>query len=196
MFCCFVLFCFVLFYFVLFFCFFVFFDTTHIFLDTSAITGQYTCSTLLCLSIYLMVVKHIELENNMCYYWAFWSSAIFIPILFFIPAMLAPTQTTIGICSLANGFVNILLKIPYVVALALQMLMVGLTLKHIKKVSVLKVNNTTNLPTKFIFVRFIAAAIAQIYNLLPAQYMLTFPEQVHLHAIFVRFAIVCSTCTA
>eukprot|EP00026_Physarum_polycephalum_P015291 Phypoly_transcript_15933.p1 GENE.Phypoly_transcript_15933~~Phypoly_transcript_15933.p1 ORF type:complete len:147 (+),score=16.43 Phypoly_transcript_15933:395-835(+) len=70
------------------------------------------------------------------------------------------------------------------------MLMVGLTLKHIKKVSVLKVNNTTNLPTKFIFVRFIAAAIAQIYNLLPAQYMLTFPEQVHLHAIFVRFAIV------
>jgi hypothetical protein len=57
------------------------FDKANVFLDVSAMTGLYTCSTLLCLSIFLMVVHQVELENKPIYFWAFWASAIFIPVI-------------------------------------------------------------------------------------------------------------------
>ena len=58
-----------------------YFDVDNVFLEVSTITGQYMCGTLLCLAIFLMVVRKVDLEQKKIYYWGFLISAILIPII-------------------------------------------------------------------------------------------------------------------
>eukprot|EP00026_Physarum_polycephalum_P009250 Phypoly_transcript_09365.p1 GENE.Phypoly_transcript_09365~~Phypoly_transcript_09365.p1 ORF type:complete len:340 (+),score=23.40 Phypoly_transcript_09365:290-1309(+) len=162
------------------------------FLDIFTITGQYVCGALLCLSAFLMTVKQVELEKKRTCYWAFFCAAIFLPITISIPSLLVPTQNTPGgPCVIANKAVNIVLRMPYFLVLVLQLCLIIYTMKYIKRIyNAVKNNNSSNLPIKYIFVRFVATVIAQLINILPAQALFSFPNETYMHAIFTRFAIV------
>eukprot|EP00026_Physarum_polycephalum_P010274 Phypoly_transcript_10431.p1 GENE.Phypoly_transcript_10431~~Phypoly_transcript_10431.p1 ORF type:complete len:384 (+),score=9.32 Phypoly_transcript_10431:88-1239(+) len=164
----------------------------NVFLDISSMSGQYTCSTLLCLSIFLMVVKQVELENKPIFFWSFLVSAISIPIAVALPSILV-TMSGVpgGTCVIGDQVVNILLRSPFIFMLVVQIFLIGWTMRHIRQIyNSVKNSNTANLPIKYIFVRFIATILVQLFNLLPGQFLLTFPNVTYGHAIFTRFAIV------
>eukprot|EP00026_Physarum_polycephalum_P007788 Phypoly_transcript_07855.p1 GENE.Phypoly_transcript_07855~~Phypoly_transcript_07855.p1 ORF type:complete len:367 (+),score=23.69 Phypoly_transcript_07855:163-1263(+) len=162
-----------------------------VFVDITAMTGQYICTTLLCLSLFLMIVRKVDLENKILYFWLFLGAATFPPILLAIPTVLVATKDVPGSCIIGDPITNLLVRSPYIVMLAFQLLFVSWTLKYIKSVYTLVQNSSTsNLPIKYIFVRFIATILGQMYNMLPAQYLLTFPEHGYTSAVFTRFALV------
>eukprot|EP00026_Physarum_polycephalum_P008867 Phypoly_transcript_08970.p1 GENE.Phypoly_transcript_08970~~Phypoly_transcript_08970.p1 ORF type:complete len:356 (+),score=5.94 Phypoly_transcript_08970:86-1153(+) len=163
----------------------------NVYLDVSSLTGQYVCTTLLCVSIFLMVVRRVELEDKPIYFWVFLSSAIFIPILVSIPTILVSTQGVPGgTCLIGNHMVNMLVRSPYIVMLTSQFVLIGWTMKHIRKIyNSVKNNNAASLPIKYIFVRFIATILVQMFNLIPGQYLVTFPNKTYKHAILIRFGI-------
>eukprot|EP00026_Physarum_polycephalum_P010559 Phypoly_transcript_10725.p1 GENE.Phypoly_transcript_10725~~Phypoly_transcript_10725.p1 ORF type:complete len:360 (+),score=30.94 Phypoly_transcript_10725:96-1175(+) len=165
------------------------------FLDLSSVTGQYTCSALLCISIFLMVVHQIELEKKKGYYLAFWSIAALVPFILSIPAMFVPVKKIPGgPCVIGNYLANIFLRAPFIVALIADVFLVGWTMRHIREVyNSVKKNTNVNLPIRYIFVRFIAAFITQLFTVLPVEVLFGFPDKTYHSAIYTRFALVART---
>jgi len=65
------------------------------FLDVFTITGGTACTSLLCLSMFLIVVLHKDLERHRGYFWAFLSYAITYP--FGISILISPSLPSLFI---------------------------------------------------------------------------------------------------
>eukprot|EP00026_Physarum_polycephalum_P010095 Phypoly_transcript_10246.p1 GENE.Phypoly_transcript_10246~~Phypoly_transcript_10246.p1 ORF type:complete len:225 (+),score=22.65 Phypoly_transcript_10246:536-1210(+) len=154
-------------------------------------TGQYVTATLLCLAIYLMVVRNKDLETKRMYFWSFLASTFVLPVLVAIPSILvATTGLPGGPCIIGDMLANKLVRAPFFVMIVMQIVLIGFTMKYIWYTnSAVRNANSISLPLRYIFLRFVAAVLAQAYNLLPSQYNLTFTEQTARHAIFIRFAV-------
>ena len=60
---------------------FSFLTFRNVFADISSFTGQYVCGTLLCVAIFLMVVRGVELSKKKVYFWSFLAVALLVPVL-------------------------------------------------------------------------------------------------------------------
>lgn len=163
-----------------------------IFLDIITLTGTTSCTTLICLTMFLVVVMHKDLEARKRYKWGYLAFAVLYPLcLSTLVAFAFGTGRKEGqSCTVTNEIGNEICRLPYLGFVAIQIILLVTTMVYIRRtVASVSHHVTKATPILYIFIRFIATFFAQLVNVFPAQTLLIFTETVN-NAIFFRFVLV------
>jgi len=149
-----------------------------VFLNLFTLRGTCTCTSLICLTMFLVVVLHKDIEQRR-YKWGYSAFAVIYPLLCsVVPAFcFTVAWDKYGECVVQDEVGSKLFMVPYFGFLSSQIFFLIATMLHIRKTATSVSHHVSkNMPIFYVFLRFIATFFAQIVNVLPAQIMLIFPE--------------------
>eukprot|EP00026_Physarum_polycephalum_P005222 Phypoly_transcript_05253.p1 GENE.Phypoly_transcript_05253~~Phypoly_transcript_05253.p1 ORF type:complete len:301 (+),score=26.27 Phypoly_transcript_05253:935-1837(+) len=149
-----------------------------VFITLLTLRGTCTCTSLICLTMFLVVVLHKDIEQR-SYKWGYSAFAVFYPLICsLVPAFcFSVAWDKYGECVVHNNIGSKLFTVPYFGFVASQIFCLVATMAHIRRTaSSVSHHVSKNMPIVYVFLRFIATFFAQIVNVFPAQIMLIFPE--------------------
>jgi len=158
-------------------------------IDVSTMAGQSTCTTLLSLTVFLVIVVQFDIERHKnTLFWSYFATVTVYPFSFGAAAAFGfGTSWEEGSsCVINNTVGNLVIRIPYSVMFICQIIFLGSTLFYVRSIFS-SVHSTNSFPIAYLYARFMATFIAQTFNMLPAQFAVTFPAISNQHQIFIRF---------
>jgi len=144
-----------------------------LFLDNFTTNGAVACNMLVALTVFLVVNMEYKIEESKRMYFAYLGFATIYPIVIAVPAAVGFGQvsTVSGKgCLLVSTAWQYVVRIPALVMLATQLVLISLSLVHMKKiVSSIRSRTGNNFPMGYLVVRFLATFLCQVFTFVPVQ---------------------------